>query len=727
MLMYMLGDYILVLSVALSALVGFIVSSRNLRNRTHQIYAGLTISIIVLSVANYLSLEPSSAQGFLVRTVMAACSLGILMIYLLVASLKYDRRSLFRSNAWIVLFTIGIVLLNYTNLVFTEILPGSPAQPVPGPGAILFLIHFLTIATLLVHILVSRLKTRNLKETGQYRLIIAGLMPIVVLAPFTGFVLPLLYQVTSFIILTPLYTFFFVCCVGYAMIRHGLFDIRRAAIRSLAYAGVIVTLSILYYLLVYSLSYIFASGSDDGMVRVSPISVAIALVLGFLFQPIRTFFDDVTNKIFYRNSYATEVFFSQINSLLVSNTDLRSMLTRTASVINEAMHARQVYFYIFRKEDTHRDIIVGAGNIKRIPRQDALELNRFIEDTSESVVAVDDLDRENTHIRRLLTSHRIDMAVPLVRSGEILGYLCMGEKKSRTYTTRDMRVLRTLSDELTIAIQNALAVQQVKDLNENLQQRIDDATKELRRSNAQLQRLDEAKDEFVSMASHQLRTPLTSVKGYIDMVLQGDVGEITDMQKHLLSEAFTSSERMVHLINDFLNVSRLQTGKFIIEKSNTNIQKLVKQEVDALQMTAKQRDLSFKLSVDTSLPNVMIDEGKVRQVMMNFLDNSMYYSKANTTIAVTLKNVKESLEFTVTDTGIGVPEKEQTHLFTKFYRASNARKQRPDGTGVGLFLSKKVIAAHGGSMIFSSKEGKGSTFGFSIPMKKIEVSQQSTQ
>ncbi|MCY1368859.1 Sensor histidine kinase WalK [compost metagenome] len=106
---------------------------------------------------------------------------------------------------------------------------------------------------------------------------------------------------------------------------------------------------------------------------------------------------------------------------------------------------------------------------------------------------------------------------------------------------------------------------------------------------------------------------------------------------------------------------------------------------------------------------------------MNFIDNAIYYSKENTTITVSLKADDDTLELTVKDTGIGVPADEQAQLFTKFYRASNARKQRPDGTGVGLYLAKKVIVAHGGSMVFSSVPEKGSVFGFTLPVKKMAL------
>jgi len=318
-----------------------------------------------------------------------------------------------------------------------------------------------------------------------------------------------------------------------------------------------------------------------------------------------------------------------------------------------------------------------------------------------------------------MASHRVELILPLTQGEDSIGYLCLGEHLTSGYTSRDLKVLGTIADELMIAIQNALSIQEVKALNETLQQRIDSATRELRASNAQLQRLDKAKDEFVSMASHQLRTPLTSVKGYISMVIEGDAGKITETQKHLLDEAFNSSERMVHLINDFLNVSRLQTGKFMIDKRPIDLAKVVEQELDSLSTNASSRNLTFVYKSPIGFPMLDLDEGKMRQVIMNFADNSLYYSTEHTHILVRLSIEGDEVIFTVKDTGIGVPQNEQAQLFSKFYRASNARKQRPDGTGVGLFLAKKVIDAHGGKVIFESAEGKGSTFGFRLPLSKL--------
>jgi len=266
-----------------------------------------------------------------------------------------------------------------------------------------------------------------------------------------------------------------------------------------------------------------------------------------------------------------------------------------------------------------------------------------------------------------------------------------------------------------------LRFEEIQQFNVTLQEKIEEATRELRRVNHRLRELDKTKDEFISMASHQLRTPLTAVKGYLSMVLEGDTGAVKKNQKDMLQKAFDGSQKMVYLIADMLNVSRLQTGKFVIENTATNLADLVQGEVSQLEETAASKQLKLTYKKPDKFPTLNLDETKVRQVVMNFLDNALYYTPSGGSVTVDLTASEEEVRFSVSDTGLGVPAEVQHHLFSKFYRADNARKMRPDGTGLGLFMAKKVIAAQGGAIIFKSTEGKGSTFGFSFPRKSMEA------
>lgn len=299
--------------------------------------------------------------------------------------------------------------------------------------------------------------------------------------------------------------------------------------------------------------------------------------------------------------------------------------------------------------------------------------------------------------------------VKLMARRQVVGLLVIGYTTSvAELNPTDTELIDRLSESIGVALDNKLLFEQ----NQNV-------LRQLQESNEKLIALDVAKDDFISMASHQLRTPLTSVKGYISMVLEGDAGKVTPTQKKLLNQSFVSSQRMVYMIADLLNVSRLKTGKFVMEPTPVNLANVVEEELAQLKETAASHSLKLVYDKPKKFPEFMLDETKLRQVIMNFADNAIYYTPAGGRIDVKVTETPTTIEFRVTDSGIGVPKSEQPHLFTKFYRAGNARKARPDGTGLGLFMAKKVIVVQGGSLIFESKEGKGSTFGFVFSKHKL--------
>lgn len=361
-------------------------------------------------------------------------------------------------------------------------------------------------------------------------------------------------------------------------------------------------------------------------------------------------------------------------------------------------------------------------NVPELTNDISLELdNSWLEGISETSTI--DLDELPPNVVASSLGCSIDRAKELIATSPIkmlyiaklqarkklVGVIVVGfTDPHRLGQPNNQTLLDRLGQAVGVAIDNKLLFEE--------NQRV---VKELRKSNDKLKALDEAKDEFISMASHQLRTPLTSMKGYVSMVLEGDAGKISPMQRKLLKQAFGSSQRMVYLIADLLNVSRLRTGKFVIERNPTNLAEVVEGELDQLRETAKVRNLTLEYDKPKHFESLMLDETKTRQVIMNFVDNAIYYTPAGGHIKVSIADNGRSVEFRVKDDGIGVPKADQHQLFGKFYRAGNARDARPDGTGLGLFMARKVIVAQGGSIIFESKEGKGSTFGFSFTKSKL--------
>jgi signal transduction histidine kinase/MFS family permease len=715
----MLELIVLLLSVLANFGLAVVAIAKNTGGRVNRRFAFLALSLVVWLVANYISTHPFFFDQLIwIRIVMAAAA--IMSMAMLLLTNIFPRGEAYHPKLARIVTVLGIVvaLVALSPWVFTHLeISGISVNPVPGPGMALFMPFILGTLAGSIYILFRRFHVLKGHLKEQVRYAILGVMITFSLLAFLNFIMIIVFHNTSFIFLSPLVGLVFTASFAYGIIRHQLFDIRFIIARFVAYILLLLVAGTLYGFLGAGLSF-FIIGVQPSIAQILVSTGVVGLLVLFV-EPLRRFFNHITRTIFYQDDYDTKDVLDDMGTILVHSTETKPLANAALTVLRRVLKSEYITLVLI--DDTTE----GGGvqlNVGHPPDTLAEVTPRQLHHHVGDVVSLDTAETPSDRFHREAQKMGVSVIARLKTKNEVVGYCIFGYKTTGSaYVQRDIELIRIASDELAVAIQNTLRFEQIQGFNATLQQRIEEATKELRMSNEQLQRLDEAKDEFVSMASHQLRTPLTSVKGYISMVLEGDVGKITNMQRQLLGEAFTSSERMVHLINDFLNVSRLQTGKFMLEAKPIDLAKVVAQEVDSLQTTANARGLKLQYRVPSVFPILYIDEGKIRQVIMNFIDNAIYYSSEETAIKIELAVEGGEAVFKVKDTGIGVPKKEQSHLFTKFFRATNARKQRPDGTGVGLFLAKKVIVAHGGDIVFESVEGEGSTFGFRLPIKKLSA------
>ncbi len=554
-------------------------------------------------------------------------------------------------------------------------------------------------------------KSDNIRRK-QVAIYMTGLL----VSSIPGFVVDLLLPALGdyrYVWVGPVAIILFLFAIMYSIVKYRLMDVKTAVARSVSYMLLLIALAVVYIISAYVISIVIFQRTLTIDSRLNFMNMVLAILLAFLYQPIKRFFNKLTDRVFYYGEYDADTFAREISKILTYTADLQLLTRRVGNYIASSLKAEKVAFCIPEKgiygRTGRRRLSVVEEDVRRI-------MDYYYKYCSfpEVILANQVKDPE---LKKLLDIHRTKIVIPLLHQNQETGILFLGEHKSLGYSSRDIEMLESIAGELAVSIRNSLSMEEISELNKSLQRRIDEATKELRFSNRQLQRLDEAKNEFISMASHQLRTPLTSIKGYLDMMLEGDLGKISPTQRAVLREAFSSSERMVRLINDFLNVSRLQTGKFTIDKQSVDIAQILRDEVSLLKVVADQRSVEMVLKVDKKIPSLAVDSEKIRQVMLNMIDNAIYYSNPHKKVVITLKSSGKMIEFSVKDSGIGVPKSEQANLFGKFFRGTNAKKRRPDGTGVGLFLAKKVILSHDGEMIFESEEGKGSTFGFRLPVR----------
>lgn len=705
------------ISISAIFFIAFAIAVRNVtpRYRTFSLFAGvLGVWILLQYIAQLTHTRELLAFRFLQGSVMMS---GAVAYTFLMFSTHYFRKSY--SIKLSVYFGIPILLLlpfSFSKYSITSAVVNQSGIAVKEAG-IAYLIQLVIIAAyILLGIIYVNLKTKKADKYERKRVTL--LMLAVGQFAFFGLAASILFADSTLSqLVNPVSGLILVGLVGYAILKHRLFDLRSFVFRAMVYILSVLSIGIIYTVLVYGLGSIFIDVSNISYLQ-RVFFAFLALLIAMTYSVILRFFNTLTTTIFFRDSYNTQTVLDKVSGVIVGTVDPHKVQRGSLTALSDALRPNYAAFLFVNKSG---DIRHGdqAGSQWRI--KDEPGLKSVFSKLGKNIVVYDEVDEKKFKFKESLRVEDISLVAPLVTKEETIGHLILGPKKSgNVYTQQDIGLLNIATNELAVALQNAQRFEEIQAFNITLQEKVNEATRELKSTNKKLIELDEAKDEFISMASHQLRTPLTSIKGYLSMLLDGDMGKLGTNQTSALKEAFGSSQRMVFLISDFLNVSRIKTGKFVIEKSEVNLATMVHEELNQLKELAESRNVQFKYEQPKEFPTVMLDDNKIRQVMMNMIDNAIYYTPVGGTVTVQLYVDAKEVIFKVIDTGIGVPKSEQHKLFTKFFRAANARIARPDGTGLGLFMAQKIVLAQGGLIIFESEEGKGSTFGWRFPLKKIK-------
>ncbi|MDD5433121.1 MAG: HAMP domain-containing sensor histidine kinase [Candidatus Pacebacteria bacterium] len=263
-------------------------------------------------------------------------------------------------------------------------------------------------------------------------------------------------------------------------------------------------------------------------------------------------------------------------------------------------------------------------------------------------------------------------------------------------------------------------------------ERIDQYAKDLSLANTSLQNayaklktLDKAKSEFVSIASHQLRTPLTAIKGYISMMIEGDYGKLSKAAMQSMKNVYLANERLVKLVNSLLDMSRIEAGRITLDFTPVKIDELIAGILRELRQEAENKKLKLRLVKDQiKLPKIEADATKLRDALMNLVDNAIKYTnKGEVLVKIKYKSFEGDVEITVQDTGEGMTKEEIDKLFQSFSRADSGRKNWAEGSGLGLYVAKKFVEMHHGQIKAESPgKGQGSRFIVELPISQPEAS-----
>jgi len=244
------------------------------------------------------------------------------------------------------------------------------------------------------------------------------------------------------------------------------------------------------------------------------------------------------------------------------------------------------------------------------------------------------------------------------------------------------------------------------------------ATQQIQEANEKLEYVDKLKDEFVSLASHELRTPMTAIKSYVWLILNNKAGPLEDKAREYLNRVYISTERLIRLVNEMLNISRIESGKVKLNLESVDMKQLVGDIQKEFQPKAQELGLTWSAEIPESLPHLTIDSEKIHQVFENLIDNALKYTPKGGSVRIRCVPGTEHIEFSVTDTGKGIHPDDMPKLFSKFGRLEGSYITiTGSGSGLGLYISKQYVELHRGKIWAYSDLAKGSTFVFTLPLQ----------
>jgi len=415
-----------------------------------------------------------------------------------------------------------------------------------------------------------------------------------------------------------------------------------------------------------------------------------------------------------------------IDKIILSTvTDIQQVTQQVVNtVVNETDFIKALTTFMIDK-NSNSLIQLAMSQTKEI-RQSELELNRSLQGikiqlNNENNIVVQAVNKkkmlpthnlidvltpnftaeESTRIQQTIQSDT-SYVYPLIIRADVIGAMVISVAefgKSLPYYKIDL--IDRIPGIVAISIDNALLYQSIQKANEHLKQ------------------LDVLKDEFVSLASHELRTPMTVIKSYVWMLLNGTAGQLSEKQTAYLKRTLSSTDRLINLVNDMLNVSRIESGRLTIEPVPTDMGKLASEVITEMQVRSAEVGVNLSYS-PPALPLVVnADTGRIKEVMINLIGNSLKFTPKGGLVTVTVdKDGQNSVMVRVKDSGRGISSSDMLKLFKKFSMVGNNHltKDRDQGTGLGLYLSKSIIELHGGK-IWAQSEGKdrGSMFSFTLP------------
>jgi len=412
-----------------------------------------------------------------------------------------------------------------------------------------------------------------------------------------------------------------------------------------------------------------------------------------------------------RNEYLAAS--SEIGKIITSTLDLNSIFARTVNLILERFSFYHASIFIVAETGFNAILQESTGeagaemkrNRHALPLNDKSIVGKVALDGK--AVVVNDVKIDPLHkFNPLLPETRAEAAIPLRIGNRIIGAIDVQSKEAGAFEEDEITVLQTLADQVAVAIDNARSFELAQE-----------AVLEMRE-------IDRLKSQFLANMSHELRTPLNSIIGFSRVIIKGIDGPVTELQQQDLTAIYNSGQHLLGLINDILDLSKIEAGKMELAFDEVNISEITSSVLSAMSGLIKDKPIQIKRIIQPDLPTVRADAIRVRQVMINLLSNAAKFTdEGNIIVEVGLHPDElgnNEVRVSVTDTGPGISKKDQEKLFQPFSQVDTSPTRKTGGTGLGLSISQHIINMHGGSIWVDSDTGKGSKFTFTLPLFRVQ-------